>query len=296
MSGRHGYLYNGSMNSNARCSNCGELIDESQDAPGERLPCPSCGATGRTISVVIHDTVTLSDRGDTGYHEIHLRDFTEVSGFFLFADVRGFSVWARKHQGEVRSLTKILYSVAQTVFGAPSNKRPIRRLVKFLGDGFLAVGEYSEDDHEEFLVCLGEMILAALRFMPLFHEALQKSTLHDKSDLHIGFGMAYGSAFRFHLPGKSLDYVGNTLNLAARLCGTAGSSEVVFEYDLRSHLNECQRVPIDDLEVWADSEDLKSFGNTAFYRLKSRHALLMEKPDLRFIEALMDSVARSRNG
>ena len=32
-----------------RCSDCGELIDESMDTPQGRAPCKKCGSTNRVI-------------------------------------------------------------------------------------------------------------------------------------------------------------------------------------------------------------------------------------------------------
>lgn len=44
-----------------KCTNCGTLLDDNQDPPDGRLPCPKCGSTHRVISVSIHENVVVRD-------------------------------------------------------------------------------------------------------------------------------------------------------------------------------------------------------------------------------------------
>ncbi len=204
---------------------------------------------------------------NTPIRSVALRDFVESSSFYLFADIRGFTAWSHKHQSEVKHLTKVLYTVAVEVFGHRKSSQLKQRVVKFLGDGFFAVSEYDDERPDGFYDRLHGMILAVLQFDDTFREVIQDSLLHDRSDLGVGYGLAFGPSFRFFTPGQPLDYIGSKVNLAARLCAIAGRSELICERDIRDHLH---RLP-PELTGWFPQEtataDVKTFGNTEVWRL-----------------------------
>lgn len=224
---------------------------------------------------------------------IKLSDFKDVSSLYVIADLRGFSAWSRKNQPEVRKLTKLLYSIAIAAFGRRSDVAFNRRIVKFLGDGFFAISEYNDDDPDNFKVKLSTTIAAIRSFMASFYKAVSNSNLHDRSEIKISFGLSYGNSFRFHLAGQPLDYIGEKVNLASRLCGIANPSEIVMEYDLKDHLQHAPEEVANGLRYKDDRVDLKSYGDSVVCRINDPRLIAYEHTEFRFLSALVDSIKPS---
>jgi class 3 adenylate cyclase len=196
---------------------------------------------------------------------IRLSDFTDVSALYIMSDIRGFSVWSRKNQPEIRKLTKILYSLALELFGRRTAETRNRRVVKVLGDGFFAVSEYDDESDDSFLQRLTDTVGAIRSFLRVFDRAIAASNLHDRGDIKVSFGVSYGNSFRFHLPGQPLDYIGEKVNFSARLCSIAAPSEIVVEHDLAERLRSLPRVA-PGLVLTDDQVELKSYGKTRVCR------------------------------
>ncbi len=169
---------------------------------------------------------------------ILLRDFKEIHAVYLFADIRGFTDWSRKNQSEVRKLTRLMYSVAVTVFGTKKSSAYLRRVVKFLGDGFFAVAEYDEERPEETRRKLSEMVSSVIQFNDALSSALKNSDIHGRTKIAVGYGLTYGPSFRFQQSGQPADYIGNPINLASRLCGIAKPNHLAVESDVPGLLTE----------------------------------------------------------
>ena len=171
---------------------------------------------------------------------IELKNFHPVSAIYVFADIRGFSSWARDNQTELKKLLKITYSLAIQVFGEKTNVRYMKRIVKFTGDGFFAVNEYNDSSlhNIDFRDKLIDIILSMNNYVHYFNFLVGNSNLHDRGNLGIGFGVTYGFSNRFNLPGYPIDYTGHKINYCSRLCSLSISSEMVFEQDLEDIVTE----------------------------------------------------------
>lgn len=212
---------------------------------------------------------------------ISLQAYREVFAVYAFADVRGFTRWSSKNQPEMRKLTSILYSAAVAVFGKRKSTKLDKRIVKFLGDGFFAVSEYNDDRPGDLQKRIAEMTENVIRFEDLFRNTIDKSNLHRRRNISLGFGMSFGSAFRFHTSGQSTDYIGNSVNLAARLCGVADASEIVSERDVVDHLGSLSTDTNEWLQFAPDTIDLKSFGSTEVSRANLRSAVRSRMPAIK---------------
>ena len=98
---------------------------------------------------------------------IRLDNYKEINAIYVFCDLRGFTSWSQKHQNETKKLTKILYSLAIEVFGRRRKTKYIRRVVKFLGDGFFAVNEYDDNNTDSFLKSLEVTYQNIFDFLPI---------------------------------------------------------------------------------------------------------------------------------
>jgi len=160
----------------------------------------------------------------------------QCTAFFLFCDIRGFSRWMAENQLEARDLLDIYYTAAFRAFGERKERTYHRRVAKLLGDGFFAVHEYDRADSRMFAAVLKALVAAVRSFTADFEARLGDSTIHGKHRLKTSFGLAYGPAVRFAIPGYPLDYISHKINLASRYAGVAAEREVVFEADLLEHM------------------------------------------------------------
>ena len=179
----------------------------------------------------------------------------------VFCDIRGFSGWSSRHQHEIQRLLEITYGSAYELFGEKKEQRLPQRVVKFTGDGFLAVKEYASDSADALRIAAVEMFRNCGAYVRRFAERLGSSNLHGTRYLGVGLGVTYGKSLRFYIRGHSLDYVGDRVNLASRLADAADPGEIIAEEDFENHL-----VPYSDGDAaprWKPEErELKKMGKT----------------------------------
>jgi class 3 adenylate cyclase len=252
--------------------------------------------TKMTFSRTRKTELTKTDKAredDSMEKVISLDNYKEKTAILIFSDLRGFTPWSQRHQNEVKKLTRMFYSLAIQVFGERKSTTLIRRVVKFLGDGFFAVNEYDDEENESFYKSLAVSLKNIIEFVPAFYTGISQSNLHDRGEIKAGFGVSYGTSFRFNMPGRPLDYVGSKINLAARLCGIAQSSEIVIEYDLKDHIcaTEIGRKP--NIEYRDDRVDLRGIGDTVICRITDRNSFVYEYRDLRHLSALIDLIKQA---
>ena len=194
---------------------------------------------------------------------VQFESFQEADAVYVFFDVRGFTPWSRKNPGDIRRLVSILYNLADEVFESKAEAKQKRRVIKNLGDGCFCVNEYKNDS------LVGES--ATTSFMNIiqcyhyFQLALSKSNIHGKKSLDLGFGCSYGSSHRFYTKGQSIDFVGEKVNLAARLCSKAEPGQVAFENELSGYfMRAAEQLDCPGLVVDDHSEEMKGYGQVLF--------------------------------
>ncbi len=224
---------------------------------------------------------------------IELNKTTTANAIYIFADIRGFTDWARSYQLEIDRLLSLMYTLAVETFGGMRSTAYLKRVVKFLGDGFFAVNEYPEDDPEAFRKKLLESFGDILRFISGFKVGIQKTNIHNKSKLSFGLGVSYGTSRRFFLKNFPTDYAGDRVNLASRLCSAAGGNQIVCESDLLEYLQELQdRGSIKLIDSSTEKLAIRGFGELDILRIKdarSSTARIIERE--RIIE-LVEKVKR----
>lgn len=198
---------------------------------------------------------------------VHFESFEEINAVYTFIDVRGFTQWSRKNQGDMKRLAALIYNIADEVCESRSDAKYKRRVVKNLGDGCFCVNEYKRDQYatRSAEVSFMEMI----QYYHYFHEAIRQSNIHGKKELDLGFGATYGTSHRFYTKGQAIDYIGEKVNLASRFCGKAEPGQIVFEAEMKdpfqsaAELYECRTSEIQELK-----EDLKGYGEIGFLTSK----------------------------
>jgi class 3 adenylate cyclase len=220
-----------------------------------------------------------------------------VSALYLFADLRGFTTWVRNNQEDTERLLSILYTLSVDVFGDMRSTALLKRIVKFTGDGFLAVNEYGEDDILSLRKSLLESLSEIIYFKRLLRIALQQSTLHGRGGLSMGFGLTHGTSLRFTLRNFPTDYAGDRVNLAARLCSLAEGGSVVCEIDLKPDLEALeadQKLILQDFD--RNPQEVKGFGSIDVLRIRrmsSRYIPEAQARSLASVTARVTEIARA---
>ncbi|MBL8900242.1 MAG: FHA domain-containing protein [Planctomycetes bacterium] len=141
----------------------------------------------------------------------------------LFADIRGFTTMSETvpPQETVDMLNEYFELMADCVF-------EFNGIVdKFIGDSVMALFGApisGPDDAERAIRC-------AIRMMETTHEFNAARVVAGKKPIHIGIGLHTGEAVVGVIGStKRLEYtaVGDTVNVASRLCGAAGGDEIVL--------------------------------------------------------------------
>jgi len=164
----------------------------------------------------------------------------EINGFYIFSDLRGFTNWSESNQTEIDLLLDMVYTLGLSSFGERKGETYPKRIVKFLGDGFFAVNEFKRTDNLDFINKMNETLYSCSVFILNFMRELDKVNIHDKERIGVGFGIAFGSAIRFNLPGGSLDYAGKHVNYSARLCAAAENGEILMEKEFSQYRSKMQ--------------------------------------------------------
>lgn len=176
--------------------------------------------------------------------------------FYLFCDIRGFSMWVQTNQLETTNLLDIFYDAGFNSFGGRKEQKYHKRVAKLLGDGFLIVYEYEKDNRKAFKETLYKLIDAITIFRIDFDNRLEKSTIHGKTKIKCSYGLSYGPCVKILIPGYPLDYVGDRINFASRLVDVASPNEIVFEYGLWDEIENN-----DVLNKREEERELKKIGN-----------------------------------
>ncbi len=162
----------------------------------------------------------------------------QIEAVFIFCDIRGFSSWMKENQFEVKILLDMFYSSAFDNFGNRQDQKFHNRVAKLLGDGFLVVFEYEENNQVILSATIRQLISSINTFRIDFFNRLHQSTLHGCDGIKCSFGLSYGPCIRITIPGHSLDYVSHKINYASRLVAVAEIDEAVFEYDLWNYIQD----------------------------------------------------------
>lgn len=166
-------------------------------------------------------------------------------------DIRGFSAFCE--QPDIESpyacgLMTAFYSMVRGGF-----KRYPPDLVKFLGDGVLAIWQTNSKDRKIAI----ETALESLRQIPLTWRALIKGPefTHGAPD-GIAAGVSFGLASKISIDN---DYIGRPINMASRLCGVCPPSKTFI----------ARSVPgIEELGVKPLSVRVKSYGEQKIWLLE----------------------------
>jgi class 3 adenylate cyclase len=181
---------------------------------------------------------------------------------FIYGDIRGFSAWSIRNQPDIHDFIEKYYDIVLQNF--PSASESLRRkVVKFLGDGFFSVIEYDKKNPQALPRALYNAMFRCQHIYSDFTDFKKATSLHGIDSLGIGFGISYGNALRFNLPGGGIDYVGEKVNFASRLCGAAQAGTIYGDADVRKQIGALLD---DETEIYEEGlvpgVSLKGYSNT----------------------------------
>ncbi|HUO57631.1 MAG TPA: adenylate/guanylate cyclase domain-containing protein [bacterium] len=148
----------------------------------------------------------------------------------LFSDVRGFTNMSEKlrPQETVRYLNRMFteFDEAITFSGGEINK--------FMGDALMAFFPLTTESAEQ---SVKKAILAALRMQDLFHQVQMTFKEHYSETVQtgLGVGMAGGDVVIGNLgSARRMEFtlIGDTVNMASRLCSIAEDGQILINQDL----------------------------------------------------------------
>lgn len=169
---------------------------------------------------------------ESGHLEEHMSG-QRLDTSCLFCDLRGFtSMSATLEPAGVRKMLNAFYELTTQIILESGGT-----VLKFVGDEVFAVwgAPLPVEDHPQVsLACAMEI----QRRVAELDEELE--------DLHLppiafGIGMNSGDVVAAHVGGgkrRQYDIVGDTVNLASRLCGQAGKGEIVIPESMRDRLSD----------------------------------------------------------
>jgi len=194
-----------------------------------------------------------------GYLQPNIQNFESKEAFFLFADIRGFTLWSSKYQLDVRKLVSFIYENAYAYFGSLKSQVLLSRVVKFLGDGFFAVREYTTDNFE---LKFNSIIQRCIDYNNEFNDYIRNNRFHEPDSISFGYGLSFGSAERFNIQGMPFYYIGDRVNFSSRLCSSAEGNQIVLDNDLYENIKRFKKKNELDYKITTDIIDLKGFPNT----------------------------------
>ena len=149
----------------------------------------------------------------------------------LFSDVRGFTALAESMRPEeiASLLTEYFTEMVDCVF------RNEGALDKFMGDEIMAqwgapIGTEEDADHA---------MTAALEMIRELHTLNESWRAKGRPELQVGIGLSYGEVFAGNIGSeKRLEFtvIGDTVNIANRLCSAAGPGEILVSDEFRRAL------------------------------------------------------------
>jgi adenylate cyclase len=140
----------------------------------------------------------------------------------LFSDIRGFTSYSETNEPQVvvKNLNLILQTQASIVESYGGD------IDKFIGDELMAV---FQDEHTAILSAI-DMIKAVL-----------DTNKEHSIDLHVGIGINSGEVISGNIGSKNrLEYaiIGDTINLASRLCDIAKPDKILISEDIYRNLKD----------------------------------------------------------
>jgi len=155
----------------------------------------------------------------------------------LFSDIRGFTALSETMNPDAMAklLTEYFTEMVECVF------RHGGTLDKFIGDAVMAqwgapLGETDDVDRA---------MEAALDMMVALDQLNERWAADGRPTLQIGIGLNYGEAFAGNIGSdRRLEYtvIGDTVNVASRLCSKAGKGEILVSEEFKSALKTPPRL------------------------------------------------------
>ncbi len=168
---------------------------------------------------------------ESGHLEAHMSG-ERLDTSCLFCDLRGFtSMSATLEPAGVRKMLNSFYELTTQIILESGGT-----VLKFVGDEVFAVwgAPLPVEDHPQVaLACAMEI----QRRVAELDEELEDL---DLPPIAFGIGMNSGDVVAAHVGGgkrRQYDIVGDTVNLASRLCGQAGKGEIVIPEQMRDRLS-----------------------------------------------------------
>jgi adenylate cyclase len=168
----------------------------------------------------------------------------------LFSDIRGFTALSETMNPDAMAklLTEYFTEMVECVF------RHGGTLDKFIGDAVMAqwgapLGESDDVDRA---------MESALDMMEALDHLNERWSADGRPTLQIGIGLNYGEAFAGNIGSeRRLEYtvIGDTVNVASRLCSKAGKGEILVSEEFRTALKTPPRLqPLEPMELKGKSQ------------------------------------------
>jgi class 3 adenylate cyclase len=148
----------------------------------------------------------------------------------LFSDVRGFTSMAEKlkPQETLRYLNRMFTELEEVIAFSGGE------INKYIGDAILAFFPYPQENPQQ---AVKKAVLAALRMQDSFHQVQMTFQEHYSESIHtgLGVGMAGGDVIIGNLgSARRMEFtlIGDTVNLASRLCSIAEDGQILINQDL----------------------------------------------------------------
>jgi adenylate cyclase len=168
---------------------------------------------------------------ESGHLETHI-DGERLDTSLFFCDLRGFtSLSATLEPSEVRAMLNAFYEMTTDAILSHGGT-----VLKFVGDEVFAVfgAPLPVDDHPQVAL---DAAMDIQRRAPELDAELAHLGIPP---MMFGIGMNSGFVVAAHVGGgkrRQYDIVGDTVNLASRLCGQAGKGEIVIPEAMRDRLS-----------------------------------------------------------
>lgn len=127
-------------------------------------------------------------------------------------------------------------------------------MVKFLGDGVLAVWQTTSKDRQVAI----EVCLEGLNRLPVtWRQIISGPEFSHGAPEHIGSGLSFGLASKLSI---DQDYIGRPINLASRLCGLCPPARTYIDISVPG---------MSELGLRQSSVRVKSFGDQKIWLMEA---------------------------
>ncbi len=205
------------------------LIDAAAKAAGETVK-----ESEKKIAANRH-TLDKYLGSNASSHAVQGGASTELGGhlqpvFILFSDIRGFTSMTEKltPQETMRVLNQMYSSMGSVIESAGGE------INKFIGDAILAYFKMSTDNPS---IQAEKIVRGALQMQERFLQVAKRNAELKAKNIQIGMGIGIvaGQAILGNLGSRNrmeFTLIGDSVNLASRLCGIAPENEVLVNEDL----------------------------------------------------------------